>query len=152
MTEENAIIFSDEDTNSPYASSLGPEYFASNRLAEAMMAKFDADHLKPLVDKVAEEFRDKLWSDVVDYLVADTEQNVAGAIRNMVNQTVRALLTGEEWAMQRYPYADYMDGEKIRKAVAKHGGDTLIARRITDLEAEVAKNLETIKYLRGFRQ
>ncbi|WP_103730220.1 hypothetical protein [Novosphingobium sp. HII-3] len=142
--------FTDADTTDHYAASLGPEYFASNRLAEAMMAKFDAEHLKPLVDKVADEFRDKLWSDVVDYLLADTEQNVAGAIRQMVEQTVQALLTGKEWAMNRYPYADYSKGEEIRAAVAKHGGDTLLARRVADLEAELEKSRQTIEYLRRY--
>jgi hypothetical protein len=50
--------------------------------------------------------------------------------------------------MQRYPYADYSRGEEIRKAVAKHGGDELLMRRIADLEAEVAKQKETIDWLR----
>ena len=55
-----------------------------------------------------------------------------------------ALLTGKEWSMQRYPYADYTKGEEIRKAVAKHGSDTLLMARIADLEAELAKAKETI--------
>lgn len=138
--------FTDEDI--AVGPVLGPEYGASNRLAEAMMEKFSTEHLKPLVDKVADEFRDKLWSDVTDWLLADTEQNVAGAIRHMVEQTITALLTGKEWAMQRYPYADYCKGEEIRAAVAKHGGDTLLARRVADLEAEIKKCRETIGYLR----
>jgi len=138
--------FTDDDTSiSPV---LGPEYRASNRLAEAMIAKFDAEHLKPLVDKVADEFRDKLWSDVTDWLLADAEQNVAGQVRYMVEQTMQALLTGKVWAMNRYPYADYTKGEEVRKAVCAHGGETLMARRIADLEAELAKKEETISWLR----
>jgi hypothetical protein len=142
--------FTQEDTDGQFSSSLGPEYFASTRLAEAMTAKFDAEHLKPLVTKVADEFRDKLWGDVVDYLLADTEQNVAGAVRHMVEQTVEALLTGKEWAMQRYPYADYRKGEEIRAAVAKHGADTLLSRRIADLEAEIARHIKTIENHRRY--
>jgi len=141
--------FDDEDTTGQFASSLGPEYFASNRLAEAMLAKFDAEHLKPLVDKAADEFRDKLWHDVTDYLLADTEQYVAGAVAHMVEQTVQALLTGKEWAMQRYPYADYSKGEEIRAALAPLVGDTLLARRVADLEAENARQRETISFLQG---
>lgn len=142
--------FWDEDTESPYAASLGPEYHASNRFAEAMIAKFDTEHLQPLVDKVADEFRDKLWGDVADWLLADTEQNVSGAIRHMVEQTVQALLTGKEWAMQRYPYADYSKGKDIREAVAKHGGETLLERRVADLEQELAEAKKTIEYLRRY--
>ena len=142
--------FLEEDTSGQFAASLGPEYFASQRLAEAMINKFDAEHLKPLVDKVADEFREKLWDDVRDYLLADTEQNVAGEVRYMVEQTVNALLTGKEWAMQRYPYADYSKGEEIRAAIAKHAGDALLARRVADLEAEVEKQRQTIEHLRRY--
>ena len=127
---------------------LGPEYGASNRLAEAMLEKLQVEHLKPLVERVADEFRDKLWDDVRDWLLADTEQNVAGAVRNMVEQTIVALLTGKEWAMKRYPYANYSKGEDIRKAVAQHGSEPLLMARIADLEAEIAKQKETIDWLR----
>lgn len=130
---------------------LGPEYCASNRLAEAMLEKFDTEHLKPLVDKAADEFREKLWDDVRDWLLADTEQNVSGAVRHMVEQTVQALLTGRQWAMDRYPYADYSRGDDVRAAVCKHGGDTLMSRRVADLEAELAKRDETIRFLRDSR-
>lgn len=146
MTQELTTFTDDDIEIGPV---LGPEYRASNRLAEAMMAKFDVEHLKPLVDKVADEFRDKLWSDVVDWLVSDTEHNVAGAVRYMVEQTVQALLTGKEWAMQRYPYADYTKGEEIRKAVCQHGGDTLLERRIADLEKTLAERDRTIEFMRG---
>lgn len=150
MNDLDLCQFTETDTSHQYTASLGPEYFASNRLAEAMIAKFDAEHLKPLVDKVADEFRDKLWSDVTDWLLSDTEQNVAGGVRYMVEQTVQALLSGKEWAMQRYPYADYSKGEEIRAAVAKHGGDTLLARRVADLEAENVRLSETIERMRRY--
>lgn len=140
--------FTERDLEAPPI--LGPEYFASNRLAEAMIAKFDAEHLKPLVEKIADEFRDKLWSDVTDWLLADTEQNVAGAVRDMVGQTIDALLTGKQWAMDRYPYADYSRGEEIRKAVAKHGSDEIMSRRIVELQAELAKANERIEAMRRY--
>ena len=140
------VAFTDDDIS--VGPVLGPEYRASLRMAEAMLAKFDAEHLKPLVDKVADEFRDKLWDDVREYLLMDTEQNVSGAVRDMVEQTVQALLTGKEWAMKHYPYADYSKGKDIREAVAAHGSDELLMKRIADLEAELAKKEETIQWLR----
>lgn len=140
------VQFTEGDENiSPI---LGPEYGASTRFAEAMLEKFEAEHLRPLVEKVSEEFRDRLWSDVNDYLLSDAEINAAGAIRYMVEQTVVALLTGKEWAMERYPYADYSKGEGIRKAVAKHGGEKLLMKRISELEAEIQKKEETIQWMR----
>lgn len=135
----------DDEAISPV---LGPEYKASNRLAEAMFAKFDAEHLKPLIDKAADEFRDKLWDDVRDWCLQDAELNVAGAIRDMVEQTVTALLTGKQWAMQRYPYADYSKGEEIREAVAKHAGDTLLAKRVAELEEKIERQKQVIEHMR----
>jgi hypothetical protein len=149
MTDFGLVSFTDDDI--AVGPVLGPEYRASNRLAEAMLVKFEAEHLKPLVEKVADEFRDKLWDDVRDWLLTDTELNVGGAVRDMVEQTITALLTGKEWAMQRYPYADYSKGEEIRKAVAVHCGDTLASRRVAELEAEVAKHDETIRMMRESR-
>ncbi len=142
----DSVTFTEEDI--ALGPMLGPEYGASNRMAEAMLEKFQAEHLKPLVDKVADEFRDKLWDDVRDWLLADTEQNVAGAVREMVEQTIVALMTGKEWAMQRYPFAKYSKGEDIRKAVAQHGGEPLLMARIADLEAELKRANETIQWMR----
>lgn len=128
---------------------LGPEYRASQRWAEAMAAKLDPEAIKPIIDKACGDLRDAIWSATVDWLVDDCENNSAGAVRHMVGQTVEALLTGKEWAMNRYPYADYSKGEEVRAAVAKYGGDILLMRRIADLEATVAKRDETIRFLRG---
>lgn len=128
--------------------SLGPAYFASQRFAEGLMEGFREDHLQPIIKMIADAVNDKLWDDARDYLLSDTESNVAGAVREMVEQTVVALLTGKQWAMARYPYADYTKGEEIRAAVAKHGSDELLMRRIADLEAEVAKQKDTINILR----
>lgn len=127
---------------------LGPAYFASQRFAGRLMEGFREEHLQPIVKMIADAVSDKLWDDARDYLLSDTENNVAGAVREMVEQTVEALLTGKEWAMNRYPYADYSKGEEIRAAVAKHGGDKLLMARIADLEATIAKRDETISFLR----
>lgn len=140
------LTFTDEDI--AIGPVLGPEYRASQRFAEGVMADFQEEHLQPIIKMVADQVQDKLWDVARDWLLQDTETNVQGAVRDMVNQTVDALLTGKEWAMQRYPYADYSRGEEIRKAVAQHGGDELLMRRIADLEAEVAKQKETIDWLR----
>ena len=140
------LTFTDEDI--ALGPVLGPEYRASQRFAEGVMKGFQDEHLQPLMKIIADEVQDKLWDVARDWLLQDTETNVHGAVRDMVEQTINALLTGKEWAMQRYPYADYSKGEEIRKAVAVHGGDELLMRRIADLETEVAKKEETIQWLR----
>ena len=140
------LTFTDEDI--ALGPVLGPEYRASQRFAEGVMKGFQDEHLQPLMKIIADEVQDKLWDVARDWLLQDTETNVHGAVRSMVEQTINALLTGKEWAMQRYPYADYSKGEEIRKAVAVHGGDELLMRRIADLETEVAKKEETIQWLR----
>lgn len=127
---------------------LGPEYAASRRFAEGVMKDFQEEHLQPIVKMVADAVQEKLWDTTRDWLLADTETNVEGAVRYMVRQTVDALLTGKDWAMRQYPYADYKRGEEIRAAVAKHGGDELLMKRIADLEIGIAKRDETIKFLR----
>jgi hypothetical protein len=128
---------------------LGPEYRASLRWAGALTQKLDPEVIKPIIDKACDELRDAIWTATTDWLVDDSENNSAGAVRYMVEQTVQALLTGKEWAMSRYPYADYSKGEEIRAAVAKHGGEKLLMARIADLEATVAKRDETIRFMRG---
>jgi hypothetical protein len=127
---------------------LGPEYRASQRFAEGLMKDFQNEHLEPIIKSISDQVNDKLWDSARDWLLADTESNVAGAVRQMVEQTIIALLTGKEWAMDRYPYANYSKGEDIRKAVVVHGGDKLLMARIADLEAELAKAKETIEWLR----
>ena len=140
------LTFTDDDI--AIGRTLGPEYRASQRFAEGVMKGFQEEHLQPIIKMIIDQVTDKLWDVARDYLLADTETNVAGAVRDMVNQTVDALLTGKKWAMDRYLYADYSRGEDIRKAVAAHGGDELLMRRIADLEAELAKRDETIRFLR----
>ena len=140
------LTFTDEDI--AVGPVLGPEYRASQRFAEGVMKGFQDEHLQPLMKIIADEVQDKLWDVARDWLLQDTETNVHSAVRSMVEQTINALLTGKEWAMQRYPYADYSKGEEIRKAVAVHGSDELLMRRIADLESEIAKKEGTIQWLR----
>lgn len=143
---EADLTFSDDDI--AVGPALGPEYRASLRWSEAVTATLDPDQIKPIIDKAATDLQAAIWDATVDHLLCDTKHNAAGAVRYMVEQTVEALLTGKEWAMQRYPYADYSKGDEIRAAVAKHGGDELLMRRIADLEAELVKKEETIQWLR----
>ena len=132
---------------------LGPEYFAARRVMERFMAGWQEEHLKPLADAICKEvtdrIREKVWDDFRDYLLMDTETNAQGAIRDMVHRTVEALLSGEKWAMERYPLANNYGAQKVRAAIAEHVGDEIAVRRITELEAEVKRLEERLSYRSG---
>lgn len=133
--------------------SLGAEYFAARRVMERFMAGWQEEHLKPLADAICKEvtdrIREKVWDDFRDYLLIDTEYNAQGVIRDMVNGTVKALLTGEEWALRRYPLAAEYDAAKVRVAIAEHVGNEVAALRIAALEAEVKRLEERLSYRSG---
>lgn len=127
---------------------LGPAYFAARRASEAIMAGLEGPELKPVMDKATDKIRQALYDYVEDYIKGDLEINFQSYIQEMVGRTVQALLTGEAWALQQYPMAQYHDGEKIRAAVAKHGGEPLLMQRIADLEKEVATLTERLEWSR----
>lgn len=147
-------IFTDDDIefgeNHPI---LGPEYSAARSFMDRFAESFRDEHLQPMADEitkaVTDKIREKVWDDFRDFLVADTEQNAAGAIRSMVNDTVKALLSGEPWAMQRYPLSARYDAEKVRAAIAAHIPGELAKARIADLEKQLADLRQTIEWARG---
>jgi len=131
---------------------LGPEYSAARAFMERFAESFRDEHFKPLADEIAKEIgdriRERVWEDFRDYLLMDTEQNAAGAIRGMVNDTVKALLSGDRWAMERYPLAARYDAEKVRVAIASHIPDEIAKARIADLEKQVADLQQRLDWLR----
>lgn len=115
---------------------LGPEYFAGRRIAERVQAELEPDAFKPLVERAVGEFQDLLWTKVHDSLLCDTEWNIHGSIRTMVEQTVFALLQGHRWALERYPLAKYHDGQSVRMAIVEHCGAALIEKVRRDEDAD----------------
>lgn len=124
---------------------LGPAYFAARRVSEAVMKDFDPEAFKPILDKITQQINDELWGKVESCLLCDTECNIQGHIHRMVDDTVRAILKGDHWALERYAAAKNHDGEAVRAAVLKHGGEMVKAGRIADLEKEVARLTESLK-------
>ena len=141
ITDEDIARMADSPT-------LGPGWSASRRIADRVMADWQNDAIKPLIDEAAKQIGYRLWEDVQDSLQNDMEHNIAGHIRQMVDETVQALLTGQPWALERYPLAKYHDGEAIRAAVAKHIPAELQDKRIADLEAKNKLLSERIERLR----
>lgn len=118
---------------------LGPQYFVARKVAADLMAKFEAEHFKPLIAKFTDEFRAALWPAVEDHLLSDTEDNVQGTIWRRIDETVEALLSGEKWAMQRYALGGRYDASAVRAAIAAHIPVELQQARVLDLEAELAE-------------
>ena len=131
---------------------LGAEYFAARDHVETFMAHWTEDHatkmaeevLKPVMDIIQE----RVWDAFRDHLLSDTEQNLQGAMRRMVEDTVNALIGGNKWANVKYLDNPYGDGQKIRETLAKLHSDPIKDGRIADLEKEVERLKQTVEMYR----
>ena len=147
-TAKDDVFTADDLQQAEHYGTLGPAYFAARRAAESLMAGVESEPLKRVLTKCADELTQGIYAYVEDGMRGDLERNLQGHIDNMVQRTVRALLTGDEWAMKQYPLAQYHDGEAIRAAVAKHGGEPLLMARIADLEKENVRLNESLRWSR----
>lgn len=116
-----------DDIAESNGSSLGPGYFAARRIMERLMKDADQFDWSPIIKKAQDNFYEGLLSAVEGSLVYDAESNVQGHIRQMVDDTVRAILIGERWALERYPLAKYYDGASLRRLILRRAGTELLA-------------------------
>lgn len=136
---DNLLNPADED------GTLGPAYFAARRAVEQAMQPFTNEMLGPILKEATDAFYKKLQDTVESFLWLDAEMNLQGKMWRMVDETVKALLSGEEWAVKRYCLGPRYDHDKVRAATAKHIPQELQDARIADLQAEnaqLAKDLE----------
>lgn len=146
MTEENPITADDVASAATYTA-LGPAYFAARRFAEKLFDdseqfnKFE-DVAKEAAKKVADHIRDA----IAEFIACDAEYGVHQHIWREVDQIVRAILSGEKWAVERYALGGKYDFGKIRAAVAKHIPREVMDARIGDLEAEVKTLSERLRF------
>lgn len=131
---------------------LGPAYFAARRIAERVWHGADDQPFKDVAKKAAEQVRDELYSYVESHILSDLEVNFQGALYRLVDDTVKALLTGQGWAMDRYPLSKRYDAGELRAVVAKHGGEPLLMMRIADLEADVERLKADLLRERDYRR
>lgn len=142
---ETAFTSEDIAEGSRYGN-LGPAYFASRRVCEKAMEGFTAEHLKPLVKTVTDEFSEKLWALVEDALWSDVEMNLQGQMWRMVDEIVRGILSDSyPWIAVKYALGDRYDCGDVRKALALSIKDELGAAFHADLQTEnerLRKDLE----------
>jgi hypothetical protein len=127
---------------------LGPHYFAARDAAEKFMADFEAENFSPLLKKAAETFMETMQESLENWLLSNVESNLQGTIWRQIDESVKALLSGERWALERYALGERYDCEKIRVAVAKHIPSELQDKRIADLEAENKRLREDLAWHR----
>ena len=150
MADDTFTLTDDDIAQAAGYESLGPAYFAAQRAVKTLMQGVESAPLTKIIKKCADDLTQGIYQYVEDEMRNDLELNLQGYIRNMVERTVHALLTGEEWAMKQYPLAKYHDGEAVRAAVAKHGGEPLLMLRIKELEAHVER-AESLRVCREYR-
>lgn len=129
----------DELTDDSKNDVLGPHYFTSRDVAEKFIADFQAEHFAPMVKKFADNLYEAGRERFEDFLLADTESNLHSHMWRQIDESVKALLSGEGWALRRYMLADRYDNVKIRAAVAAVVPVELQNARIADLEKELAE-------------
>jgi hypothetical protein len=133
---------------------LSPAYFAARRVTERAMAAFTDEHLKPLIDKAADEFRDKLWTQVQDSIWSDTEMNLQGTMWCAIDEIVKALMGGQQWALKRYIAGPSYDCDKIREAAWSHAlrimPDAVLTARIAELEEQNKRLTEQVERRREY--
>lgn len=126
---------------------LGPHYFSARAAADEFMAMFEPEHFGPLVKRFADEFYSKALEHFENFLLSDTESNLQGAIWRGIDDSVEALLSGEKWALERYAInIRSHSGDEIRAAIAKLIPAEIQNARIADLEKEVARLTEQLRF------
>jgi hypothetical protein len=119
--------------------SLGPHYFVARDVAEKFMAGFEAEHFEPVVKKAADDLYSALHERLESFLMSDVESNIQGTIWRQIDESVKALLSGQRWALERYLLGPKYEHDKIRAAVAKVIPEELQNARIKDLEEEIER-------------
>jgi hypothetical protein len=151
MTDIGAFTESDMAEGEQYPT-LGPAYFAARRVCEEAISAFEAEHMKPLVEKFQKSVADELWTVVENHLWNDTESNLQGKMWRMVDEIIKGILSGgPPWVAERYALGGRYDCDAIRKALALSIKDQLGEAFHADLQEENEKLRKEMEYLRKMR-
>ncbi len=132
-------IFTPEDMQETEKhNSLGPHYFAAQRIVDQAMAGFVAAHFDGIIKTAVDSLLEAAIFD-------DAGSNIQGKIWRMVDEVVRGILSGERWPMERWALGTRYECQKVREAVAAYIPDEIARARIADLEAEVKRLTERVE-------
>jgi len=131
----------DEIEGSERSENLSPTYFRASKIAESFYNQMDSQEFKDITKKCSEMFYDALNSNIVNWLISDTTNNLATAIQQAVDDEIENLLTGKD---QLFKYTYSSKAAYVREQIFTIYGDKLRNDRIKDLENQV-------KVLRGAR-
>lgn len=148
------MTYSAEITEQANASpTLGAEYFAARDAAERFLKHWQDEHAEQLAEAimtpVLDIVREKVWDAFRDWLLQDAEYNAHLTMSRMVEDSVKALIGGDKWANVKYISPEGYRTEKVRETLAKLYSDEIKDGRIADLEAEVARLTEQLRWARG---
>ncbi len=131
---------------------LGPTYFASKRIVDAALEKLEPDAFKDIAKPFVDAVYEKIQSAVESSILFDAEQNIQGQVQDAIDGAINALLSGDEWALRQYVTHERHNrlAPKIREAVARLLPDHIMAGRVADLEKEVERLNEQLRFARSF--
>lgn len=115
---------------------LGPHYWPAQRIVEAALKPLTSDDAKVIAERVATEIYQQIVDATQDALWQDAEMNLQNKMWHMVDEVVRAILSGNSDLISRYAIGNRYDCEAVRKAVASHIPQEIMVARIADLEYE----------------
>lgn len=130
---------------------LGPQYFAAQEAAKRFVEGVNPDIFEPIIKKAAGDLYAQFLDEVQNHLTSNVEDNVQGEIWRGVDDAVQGLITGKEWALERYALTGRYEGAALRAAICKHIPQELMSQRLIELEAENEKLLKDLKWEREHR-
>jgi hypothetical protein len=145
-------IFTERDQQQSERSSLGPHYFASRRIVDAALAPLTSADAKEIAETVAKQIYDRIQEVAEESLWMDAEMNLQSKMWRMVDEIVKGILGGDRGAVERYALGERYRCEDVRKAIAAHFPQEIMAARIVDLEAENKRLQDALSREREYRR
>lgn len=142
-------MITEEDMTKSAGGVLGPEYWAARREAEALVAQvLPQELLNEISSRVAKEVSEAVFESISSYLWDGClEHNMQLKAHHMVGDVISAILSGNK-ALARTVAIERFDQFGVRKAIAELIPDEVAKARIADLEKEVARLNDQLRWLR----
>jgi hypothetical protein len=131
---------------------LGPHYCPAQRIVEAALKPLTSDDAKVIAERVATQIYQQIVDATQDALWQDAEMNLQSKMWHMVDEIVRAILSGNLDVINRYVLGNRYDCEAVRKAVASHIPQKIMTTRIADLEGENERLKDALQREKAYNQ